>query len=220
MKIIYVMGIDGAGKTTLSKRFVARNSSTYKLKYLYLQYFPLILRPIKYMIKKTIMKGHNEFGNYTEYAKQKINLSKRRRIFARIYCYIWYFDYFIQIIPKLIYNSLIRSGNVFIIDRYYIDSVIHTSFILGLDEKEILDETIFLENFFYKANHHVFLDVFENIAFQRKEDIQSEQYLRERKERYLLLSRYYNFIFIDANKGIDTVYKVFDEILSSLLNKF
>ena len=52
-----------------------------------------------------------------------------------------------------------------------------------------------------KPDKIIFIDLPEYIAFSRKEDIQSIEYLKERRERYIYLSKKYNFLTVNGNKN-------------------
>lgn len=71
----------------------------------------------------------------------------------------------------------------------------------------MLRDARWLERLLPKAQSHVFLDVSEEIAFRRKNDIQSVEYLRERKERYLHLASHYRFQVVGANMDVETVFQ-------------
>jgi thymidylate kinase len=205
MKIIYLLGIDGSGKTTLAKRIVKDNEDKHKFKYMYLQYFPFILKPIKLLAKKTLLKGTHEFKNYYEYHKKKKEFSNKRRRLTRLYSYIWYLDYYLQIIPKLIQIKA-NKETVYVVDRYYLDSIINLACLLDMDKDQILKDSRRFEKLLPRADLHFYLELDEEIAFKRKNDIQSPQYLRERKEKYLCIADEYQFVSIDASKKLDSVY--------------
>ena len=70
-KIIYFLGTDGSGKTTLSKNLIETlMNEKIRVKYFYARHFPVFLYPFKFFAKKTVMRNTNEFGNYSEYKKR------------------------------------------------------------------------------------------------------------------------------------------------------
>jgi thymidylate kinase len=91
-------------------------------------------------------------------------------------------------------------------DRYYLDMVVNQGVLQDNDTAGMLRDARLLEFFLPRAAMHVFLDVSEEMAFARKQDIQSVNYLRERKARYLALAPHYGFSVIDANQPADAVH--------------
>ncbi len=56
-RLINIIGIDGAGKTTLAKRLAKHLSQDgNRVRYVYCQYFAKLLFPIKWLAKKTVMR--------------------------------------------------------------------------------------------------------------------------------------------------------------------
>jgi thymidylate kinase len=93
------------------------------------------------------------------------------------------------------------------VDRYYLDWVVNLALLQQNSCGKVLRDARWLERLLPKAQLHLFLDVAEETAFQRKNDIQSVQYLRERKELYLDLAPHYGFQVVDANQDPETVFR-------------
>lgn len=215
MILIHLMGIDGSGKTTHAKRFIRKWKSTRNVHYLYLQYFPFLLLPAKWLAKKTILKGTNEFKDYHAYAEKKTNFTKKRKWMTRIYSFLWYSDYLLQVIPKMVKVEKARQ-EVYIIDRYYLDSVVNLACLMDMGREEMIRDAKRIEKLLPRADFHIFMNVDEKIAFTRKNDIQSVRYLKERKTKYLLLSDVYGYRRIDAAASPDSVYRNLEKMILEL----
>ena len=203
MRILYILGTDGAGKTTVATRVAAAMSDRGWI-YLYCQVLPFLLRPVKWFARRIFLKKADEFKDYDGYLERKQVASSKRKRLTRMYALLWYADFLIQAWPKLL-RARWRGQNL-ILDRFYLDTVVNQGVLQNNDLNGMLRDARLLEWFLPKAELLLFLDVSEETAFQRKDDIQSIRYLRERKERYLQLAPHFGFRFVDANQTADAVF--------------
>ena len=145
------------------------------------------------------MRKTDEFKDYDYYNKTKKQTSSRFPMLANIYAGIWLIDYIIQVFFKVTLPILL--GQKLIIDRYIFDIAVN----LSLTTNNEIHHSERLIRFFLKfapqPDFIVFIDLPEEVAFNRKDDIQDIEYLRERRERYLALAGPYNFKLIDGTKS-------------------
>lgn len=212
MRIVYILGTDGAGKTTVARRLAAELAPA-GWDYLYCQVTPLLLRPLKWLAGKIFLRRTDQFKDYDAYRERKRAVSGRRRGLTRLYALAWYLDFLLQTWPKIL-RARWRGRDV-IMDRYYLDMVVNQGVLQDNDAAGMLRDAHLLEWFLPKGNRHVFLDVSEETAFARKNDIQSVSYLRERKARYLQLAPHYGFTTVDANQSAETVVAAVRELISN-----
>lgn len=214
--IIYLLGIDGSGKTTLVQRLTSHyRSEGIKATYFYARHFPLLLKPLKFLGRKTALKKTDEFKNYDEYKNRKNIFFTRHRIVGFVYGFIWAVDYLIvtwlRYFPKLVFSNMI------IIDRFYLDTTINLSETLDLSSKRMVKLANIFGMFFPKTKLNIFIEVSPEIAFSRKTDIQSIRYLNERNERFKALSSSFNFAIINGEETPDDVFvntkKLIDRIV-------
>jgi len=99
-----------------------------------------------------------------------------------------------------------------IIDRYVGDLIVVLSVASNLSDKEMLFFLRILHIFFPKPRHSFFVDIDEQTAFQRKDDIPSVQYLQERKSKYFIYKPVYHFDVLDGHLQKD-------ELLNDLYNR-
>ena len=199
LRLINIIGIDGAGKTTLAKSLASDlKNFDKKFLYRYCQYFAILLYPVKVFAKLSVMRKTDEFVDYNHYNKTKRATSHRFPLLSNFYAFIWIIDYLIQISLKVTISIII--GQKLIVDRYIFDTAVNLSLTTGNDigyGKKILK---LLSIFTPKPDLILFIDLSEEIAFDRKDDIQSVEYLRERRGRYLELAEDYNFKTLDGTK--------------------
>jgi len=215
-KLVYLIGIDGSGKTTNAEQLVAEGMNGYKILYMYCQYRPILLLPFKIFAKLFLMKSTNEFLDYDKYIKKKKDYTKKMKFLTRVYSLVWYFDYILQAwFHLLIIKS--RKADLIILDRYYLDSIVNLACLQDLNSQQMVNDAKLIGNFLQKADLHIFLDVSEENAFSRKNDIQSVEYLKERRQKYFELAKQYNFKYINANLAKDIVYKKVKESIKNLV---
>lgn len=197
LKLINIIGIDGAGKTTLAKGLAHKlKKQDPNIRYAYCQYFAKLLYPIKLLAKLTVMRRTNEFKNYGEYNRTKQQTSRKYPFFAGIYTAVWLMDYLFQIFFKVVLKLL--AGQHLVIDRYIFDIAVNLSLTAGRDTafaRRLIDRFFW---FCPRPDHVFFIDLPEEIALSRKDDIQDIAYLTERRRRYLILAEVYGFTVLDG----------------------
>lgn len=199
-KLIYLMGTDGAGKTTLSHGLLRKLSEDgKKVKYLYARYHPILVYPFKVISRLVLYKENTQYKNYKRYSQLKTNYSREHKVLARAYAIICVLDYFLFTYLKVMYKYIF--ADYIIIDRYVGDLVVTLSIASGLKENEMLFLLKAFHYFFPLPTLSFFIDVNEDVAFQRKDDIPSVKYLRERKLKYFILRNFYQFKIVDGHKS-------------------
>lgn len=198
-KLINIVGIDGAGKTTLAKSLAAELSKDdLKVEYRYCQYFAKLLYPVKLAAKWSVMRKTDEFADYDHYNSTKKRISSRYPLIAKAYASIWLVDYLIQVLFKV--TIPIARGRKLIIDRYIFDIAINLSLTTNNDIAYAEKIISFFLRLLTKPDLIIFIDLPEEVALRRKDDIQDIEYLRERRQRYLILAKKYGFIILDGQQ--------------------
>lgn len=217
-RLINIIGIDGAGKTTLAKNLAdSLSDQDKKVSYCYCQYFAKLLYPVKMMAKLSFMRNTDEFKNYNDYNTTKKETSIRFPFLANCYAFIWLCDYILQVFFKVTIPYLI--GKKLIIDRYIFDIAVNLSLTTGNDINYAERFIRFFLFFAPRPDFILFIDLPEGIAFSRKNDIQGIDYLKERRQRYVALSDKYNFSIIDGTKPIEQVLEDTKKILNLIDEK-
>ncbi len=205
-RMINIIGIDGAGKTTLA-RSVAKelHKTDNNIHYRYCQYFAKLLYPVKLLAKFSVMRRTDEFRNYETYNNTKTSFSRRFPRLAGIYTFIWLFDYLIQVLFKI--TIPVFTGRRLIIDRYIFDIAVNLSLTTGRDVEYAAKLVNRFCRFGLRPDLIIYIDLPEDVAFKRKDDIPDLEYLRERRERYLWLAKRYGFEIVDGNNRPERVFK-------------
>ena len=206
VRLICFVGIDGSGKTTLAKDLVeTMGQNGIRYKYVYGRLEPFILKPFIMVGRKIFLRGNDMFEDYTQYSNTKRDAMKRNSFLLWIYKNILLFDYSLQLIFKVRLPMML--GKNIVCDRYVHDTVItDLSVDMNLSSSEIQD---LIERFFYiapKPDFAFLIDLPEEIAFQRKDDTPSVEYLKERRQIYLDVGKEEErMMVLDGSKSLDEI---------------
>lgn len=197
LRLINVIGIDGAGKTTLARNLAKEMRKSGKAaQYRYCQYFAKLLYPVKLLAKFSVMRRTDAFKNYADYNHTKKATSRRFPFLAGVYTFIWLFDYLLQVTFKIAFP--VFMGRRLVIDRYIFDIAVNLSLTSGRNVAYAAKLVNRFLKFSIRPDLVIFIDLPEEVALQRKDDIPDIEYLRERRERYLRLAKTYEFKIIDG----------------------
>jgi thymidylate kinase len=190
MKLVCITGIDGTGKSTLARNTVAElQRQGYPAAYIYGRTYPVISRALMALGRLTMLRGKDQWRDYRAYSASK-KRRMRSPLLAAIYTMAILVDYYVQIWLKLLPHLF--SGRVVIADRYLYDTVIsdlavHLSYSVEQTAQAIEQGLKLLP----MPVLTVLLDAREEVAFARKDDVPHIDYLRERRDQYLMLMARY-----------------------------
>ena len=201
--LICFSGMDGSGKTTLSKELVELlNKKGIKCRYVYGRLNPFILKPFILIGDWLFLRGKDISKNYSEYSNTKRKAIEKHSFLSKVYQQILMFDYSLQIFFK-VKLPLIFGKNI-VCDRYIYDTMItDLSVDMNYSRDKVTNVLKNLLRFFPEPNITFLIDVPEEIAYKRKDDTPSIEYLRERREIYLDVGRKYGMIILDGSKRLE-----------------
>jgi len=187
-RFILITGIDGSGKTTLSKLLITElKKRGVAYDYRHANEVPVLMRLVKIGIKLLFFRKHNAFMDYAGYVGHKKRISEKYSILARIYHILLILDYFPQIFLKITLPLLM--GQKLVVDRYVYDVVANLGFNLNYSLQQYESDLKFFYRFFPRPDVAILLDTDEVIAYSRKSDIASIDFLRERRQIYTRLAQ-------------------------------
>lgn len=203
--LISFSGIDGSGKTTLSKSLVEMlNKNGIKCRYVYGRLQPLLSKPFMWLGRIVFLRKTSK--NYVEYSRRKRETMKKFALLSLVYKYILLLDYSLQLLFKIRIPKLL--GKSIVCDRYVYDTVINdisADHGLSIHEmKKVIDKLFY---FAIRPDIAFLIDLPEEIAYQRKSDTPSLEYLRERRKLYLEIAREFRIVVLEGTKELDELLK-------------
>lgn len=220
MKGIFICftGIDGAGKTTLAKLLVEDlQGKSIKATYVYNRYVPIILRPIMFIGRSLFIRNKDFYEDYGAYSNGKKTASEKHTLLANLYQLILWFDYFVQIFFKI--NLPLFFGKNVICDRYIYDTIVtDLSVDFSYSGGDIRNSLRRISSLFPTPDITFLVDLPEEIAFERKDDIPSIDYLKDRRSKYLHLKDVFEIHLLNGADTIESIRKNVLNIVQSKLN--
>jgi dTMP kinase len=197
--IICFMGVDGSGKTTLAKGLEKELSRTgYKCRYLWW------LSAEQSIVRKALRFFARPASNTPETPAIKSTYfpeGKKPSLFVSMYQYLVLLDYTGQLFYKVWLPK--KLGNTIICDRYIYDTVLAFSIEFGYDDKKFSR----LFDFFYrlspKPDVFFIINIPLEVAFSRKNDIPSVDFLRKPDIMYKDLGKKLNAKQLDGTRNIE-----------------
>lgn len=188
MKLICITGIDGTGKSTLARNTVASlNEAGTPAKYIYGRTYPVLSRALMWLGRRAMLRKSEKdvWADYVGYSATK-KQTMRNPILKFAYTASILTDYYVQIWLKLL--PYLFSSTVIISDRYVYDTVISDLAVhLNYTQDEALRAVARGLKFVPRPTRVVLIDVPEEVAFSRKDDVPHIAYLEERRAFYQLL---------------------------------
>jgi len=207
---IYFTGIDGSGKSTVIERIKSEVFPNENIKVIWARYESKIMKLIVQPFKKIKTNGSTNFNDmsekqYNSWHSFKSKITKKKWLSNQILL-IQYLEYTYKI--NKVIKEINETKEATIVDRFILDFIVDQSVNHNLDEhnwivKKLLSKLSEFDNIIY-------LDVDEEVAFKRKNDIPSVDYLTCRRnyyKRYVSLLK--NATLINNNNNIDnTVFQI------------
>lgn len=200
--LICFNGIDGSGKTTVSKSLKSTlEKMNISCKYYWCGWRGFESWAFKPMI--SLIKGASKIGN-SSIESNKISTCNRR---IPAFSYFAILDYILRVLPNILF-SLYRY-EIVIADRYIYDVIVGFSVFNKRNEKFVFKA---LTSLFPKPDIIFFIEVPDDLAFSRKDDVPSVEYLTKQKVVY---SKYLKGPAIKVIDGTKTK----DEILNIVMSE-
>lgn len=210
-RLICIIGIDGAGKTTTVKilKDVLENRNL-SVKHVYGGYDSVFTRPIIAPFRRMIFSRipNAESGIAAERKRPRRNaLSNRifKSIFGKIVLLEYSFLLFFRIRLPLIFGKLLIS------DRFVFDSAINVADYLVLGNDGLYEMTRQWLNFFPKPNYVFWIDTPLDICMKRKEHNLSEMILSRRINNYRNMAQKFGFVRIDGTLSLNELLTYFKQ---------
>jgi len=206
MKIIYLSGIDGCGKTTQAKLLVdLLQKKGLNVKYIWFRWEPSFRKPINaFRLLKKRPAEENQQLHEKENAEHKDWLKFKQRILKNpiirmgwLYyaCADYYYSYKNRFVTI--------AADVVVIDRYINDFIIDQAINLDIspEEMRVISNNYFLKNFHY-PDFSTIIDLPASEGYTRKSDGTPLSYL-ETREKYYATINTPPTLHLDGLKSVD-----------------
>jgi dTMP kinase len=213
--LICFIGIDGSGKTTISK-LVNINLTNRGLNstYMHLRFVSIVLKLLIKLKNSFLIKEEGPQENAYRSLMFKKVLLKNRLI---SYFHEWFvlLGHCFQIFYK-IYSPLYRHKSIVLCDRYIYDTIVDLMIDHSWTRMKALRMLEISFRILPRPDLLFIIDIPENIAFSRKRDIPSIGFLSIRRVLYLTLFREYGPIVLN---GLDSLTNLNKSIIQKLLRR-
>ena len=180
--LICFSGIDGSGKTTLIKELIKDlKAKGIQAEYRWGKFESSLLRLLILIKNKLLLHESDLKENYERSLKLKNNLFSSNLI-SMLYEYFVLVNYTFQVIFKIVIP--LKMGKNIVCDRYVYDTIVDLALDLRYPDGKIKHRLNQLFRLLPKPDVLFFIDVPEEVAFRRKNDIPSIEFLRNKKEVY------------------------------------
>lgn len=198
---ICFIGIDGSGKTTQAKALAkAMEKDGLRSEYLWGGFEPTIAKPFIAIARRLFLHGKNMFLDYEAHLDTVRDLSKNRFL-STTYHLMTSIDCFINSFWKI--KIPLMQGKTIICDRYIYDIVADHAIDSNYSSQQIRKTLKLYLRFFPTPDILFLIDLPEDIAYQRKDDIPSLHFLSERRKAYLSIANGNEVTVLDG--GADRV---------------
>ena len=93
---------------------------------------------------------------------------------------------------------------IIICDRYYYDVFVSLAITLSYTKSELKRKLKIFSWFYPKPDYAFLLDIPEEISFNRKNDIPSIEYLKQRRNLYIEIAKEYGMEVLDGTDDVKT----------------
>ncbi len=203
-RLIYLLGADGSGKTTVAEHLEqylrAENRSVHRV---WAALRPVIVWPVIKLAKFLFVRKHNKFDNYSEHIKARNAGMRRFHFLLRPLFYLRLLDYYPQYLWKVV--RMHRKYDYLICDRYYVDLVMDQVMSEGAGPDQIADWMRRFGRLFRRPDLSLYLRTSPAVGIKRKTDIPAEEYLEERSRYCDAATEVLRAHVIDADQPLHTV---------------
>lgn len=203
-RFICFIGIDGSGKTTLAKSVgEALSTKGNNFTYVWASIDARLLKPFMKIGRSLFAKGKSKEKDYPGFSMEKRKRFSKHRILFLPYKFLLFLDYAPQVFRKVVFPLL--RGRRLVSDRYVYDTVINMGLNMKYDSPKVVRSIKSFLSIFPRPDITFLIDVPEEVAFSRKDEILAIEYLEERRYIYLEIAKAFNMPILDGTKSLDVL---------------
>jgi len=195
--IIAFIGLDGAGKTTLAKSIknILENEYGLKCRYVWVKFGENIVGNVISKISKKKIKN-NLIDETNPFA---VDFKKNR---FKLYLFYLLFEYWIRIIIHVRIPRL--RGKTIVCDRFHYDTIVDIviNFNISYPKTKKIIQSLFSIS---RVDFVFYVKTPVQVAFERKKDVYTIEYLHERYKIYSKFEKNNNVITLDGTLPVDII---------------
>jgi thymidylate kinase len=197
--LVCFTGIDGSGKSTLARALAVNlQAQGIRCSYVWSGFNDsfVLFRPLVAAAKGSLFRG----DRYMEHSVTKGRVVRSSTL-STLYQYLMLVDHVFQVFFRI---QLPRArGRNQVCDRYIYDLVVAAGVLLDYPPSRIMALLDRCLAFVPRPDLVFLVDVPEEVAFQRKDDVASTEFLSVRRKLYLEMARQHEMIVIDGTGDAD-----------------
>ncbi len=197
-------GMDGSGKSTLARQLATRMAANgRKSQYIYCRFRPRLIKPLALVGHALFLRNRDIRRDYSGYSGTKRALF-RNRFLAFVYERLLLLDYCLQALIKV--GLPLSRGRSIVCDRYIYDTVVtDLAADMGYSPEKIGRILRGCFRMLPRPDVTFLIDTPEEIAFKRKDDIPSLEYLKDRRSIYRDVARQQGMVMLDGAKDLPSL---------------
>ena len=196
-QLICLTGIDGAGKSTLARNVRDElETRGFDATYVYGRYLPRLASPAMELGRRTVFSDTSMEDDYVEHQEEKAGLFERTWV-RRSYELLLMTDY----VPQLCYRLIppLLTADYVICDRFFYDTLLTD---LGGDVIRSPEEAVRRYQRYARVlptpDYEFYIEISPEVSMERKDDIPSIEYLKDRKSFYDYFSESFGMKQLDG----------------------
>ena len=208
--LVCFTGIDGSGKTSNANKLI-ENLRKMNLSpvYAYGRWTPVFSYPFLAFFR--LLRYSSKVIH-----RNKIQYSEKHYYENRAIAYTWLVASLVDLIVLNFFRVLVHiwRGKIVVCDRYVYDVLVDQMFDLRDSSLYLRFPSKLLYILMPKPQITFLMDLHEGIAFSRKKDTPTLEYLSIRRKLYLQLAGYFDFIVINAAESLSSIQEKVIELVT------
>lgn len=217
-RLVCFIGMDGSGKSALAHSVVrALSERDMNFQYVHSLMQGKLSNPLMATGRFLFARGKSREDDYEGFVSAKRHAVIKRPNLFRLYQAIIFVDYIPQVLWKIVFPLFLNKK--ILLDRYVYDTVINLELNASYNASRVSQTLKLFFSVFPKPSLTFLIDVPEEVAFSRKDDVPDIKHLEERRTLYKRMAKDHKITTLDGTLPLNVLTnKVVEAIFSSIRN--